>query len=451
VKRSLSIAAALAFLGAAALVARLFRTARRAAGKRPRILRGPVAMVGLNYNQQADARYGYESAVLVERIDAFAYPYVFQSEVTGVIDDDEGSSLARKLKLFLRVLFGYDVWVTFFDGSFFRFSTLHAYLHRYEAPLLHLAGIKIVAVPYGADVQSFGEVRSRFDWVERLWRDYEGRYGDRTEHNARVRAQVDYLSRHADVVVGGDHSLVPFLPRVDVNFKYFPIDTEAWRPVETPRNESVVVVHAPNHRNVKGTDILLASSERLARAGYAHDLRLVERVPRDQVKEIYASADVLAEQFVMGAYGLTALEAMALGKPVLSYCDEAQLGDPVFSLPVVNTNRDNIDDVLAAVVALPELRRRLGAIGREAVERYQSIDAIGEVWDRIYRHLWTGEELRLETTRHFDPARPARPLTEDPRNAEFWPVDVSDMIEEIRETLAKGRDAAHLPVERNRA
>jgi len=87
------------------------------------------------------------------------------------------------------------------------------------------------------------------------------------------------------------------------------------------------------------------------------------------------------------------------------------------------------------LLRVPELRRRLGEAGRLAVEQYQSPAAMAEVWSRIYAHVWWGESLDLERTRHFAPTRRARQFTEDPLLPEFWPVPVADLLPEIRSAL----------------
>ena len=68
-------------------------------------------------------------------------------------------------------------------------------------------------------------------------------------------------------------------------------------------------------------------------------------------------------------------------------------------------------------------------------ERYQSPEAIGEVWGQIYRHVWWKTALQLEKTEHFGPSRTSRAFTEDPADPAFWPVPVEDLLPAIREAL----------------
>tara|TARA_B100001123_G_scaffold418129_1_gene521734 strand:- start:165 stop:749 length:585 start_codon:yes stop_codon:yes gene_type:complete len=194
------------------------------------------------------------------------------------------------------------------------------------------------------------------------------------------------MSNVADMTIAGGHDFAP-LHAHTLNLKYYPIDCDEWTPLYDPGNSEPVIVHAPNHRHVKGTDHLLAACDRLRSQGYRFELRIVEGIPRNQVMEIYRSADILVEELRMGTHGLNGLECLALGKTVATYLNENHFPDPSCNNGIINTNPDNIDEVLKAVVSIPALRNRLGRNGRKAAEQYHSYEALGEVWDRIYRHL----------------------------------------------------------------
>ena len=137
----------------------------------------------------------------------------------------------------------------------------------------------------------------------------------------------------------------------------------------------------------------------------------------------------------MGAFGVFGLEALALGKPVLTYLDSEHLANPVFNLPMVNTSHENMYEVIGVLVQVQKLRERLGQFSRAQVEKYQSVEALSEVWKQIYEHVWWGKQLELEKTRHFNTERQARAFTEDPGQLEFWPVPVDDLMPEIEQAL----------------
>jgi glycosyltransferase involved in cell wall biosynthesis len=325
-----------------------------------------------------------------------------------------------------------DIRVAFFESLFFPPSAARA--NRWSKQLIRACGIRTVMAPHGMDVFYRDERVTRFDWVARAQRDYPG--WDLREHRALARARTQLWCEHADFVLCADSTIFRFLPRRDLHFKWFPVDCGTLQPLPPVRRDAPVVVHAPQHRAIKGTDELLATLSRLENAGVASQLQLVENVPREQALKIYAEADIIADQFCMGAYGMFALEGLALGKPVLVYLDQEQLGDPAFNLPVVNTHPDNMERVLAALLQVPELRERIGRASREAAVRYQSLEALAEVWTRIYEHVWWHRPLAPEQLRHYATRGP-RSFSEDPLEEAFWPVPVGDLMPQIRAALSR--------------
>ncbi len=378
-----------------------------------------------------DRRLGYPARSVVFSSKVLKYELMADQLFDVVLDSESVPWDERHWAALTDLLRYADIWVANFDCLFF---VWHDRRNDWAMQLLRLVGIRIIVVPHGSDIVQWSDHRDRYNWVERMSRDYPTWSFD--EQTSISRRRVEIFSRFADFVISGDSSLDPFLPRCDLRFKYFPIDTETLVPVPMPLHDPPVIVHAPNHRFVKGTQELLDAIARLKSRGFACELRVVERVAHVEAQAIYESADVIADQFIIGAFGSFALEGLALGKPVLTYLDEEHLRDPAFNLPIINTTIENMDRVIAVLLTVPELRHRIGKAGRAAAERYHSYDAIGEVWDRLYRHVWRGEPLGLEKTRHFDPARGTRAVTEDPSRAEFWPVDVSDLLPHINAALA---------------
>ncbi len=69
-------------------------------------------------------------------------------------------------------------------------------------------------------------------------------------------------------------------------------------------------------RYFKGTDLLEAALRILRKRG-VHVEYVDSLTPRRLMPEVLASLDILADQFVMGIYGLPAIEALLMGVPVL--------------------------------------------------------------------------------------------------------------------------------------
>lgn len=381
---------------------------------------------------EVDRRAGFASASIVHhaRLNA-AYSLVTSADFDMVLDEQGHRWDVLHWVTLCHLLKHADVFVMFFDTRFS--APTEPEKSGVALAVLRWFGVRLIAVPSGLDVVYLDGSVSRFGFLERLQRDYPE--WDLESDASQIRRSVQTIGRNVDFVVSGDAVCSRFLTREDLRFKYFPIDTRALFPSGSGASTKPRIVHAPNHRFLKGTDSLIAATDRLSEAGVVFELQLVEKVPRQEALRLYAEADIIADQFCIGAFGVFALEGLAMGKPVLAYLDEEHLGDPVFNLPIVNANPENLERVLAVLLAVPELRERLGRAGRAAAERYQSPEALAEVWTRIYRHVWWGETLQLETTRHFSSERKPRPFTEDPALAAFWPVAVDDLMPKIERAL----------------
>jgi hypothetical protein len=211
----------------------------------------------------------------------------------------------------------YEVYHFFFDGGFLQSTPWE----RYELPLLQLAGKKVVCMPYGADAA----IASRFNSVLFKQGLMIG-YPTLIARERQIAERVDRLARQADCVVA---CILHYetLPRWDVlTTHYYPIDLDGWpmclsESLADGTNGEVVVFHSPNHRCLKGSEQLLRAVAALQQEGLKVRLDLAERIPNAEVRQRLATADILAEQFIFG-YGLSAIEGMALGKPVMSNLDD---------------------------------------------------------------------------------------------------------------------------------
>lgn len=393
----------------------------------------------------ADRAAGYPSRSVVQHIKKIKPGLVCDEEFDVVIERPGVAWDEVHWLCLIDLLRHGDIWLAYFDCLFFGPEKTQANVWAFR--LVRWAGIRIVVAPHGGDIAYRSRYVDRYDSITRKQLDYPE--WDLQAFGVAACARIELFCRYASLVLAGDSNLQRFLPRKDILFKYFPIDCDELRPTDTAvaKNSPPLIMHAPNHRLMKGTDYLLDAVEGLRNAGIACSLELLEGIPREDALRRYQKADIIADQFCIGSFGVFATEGLALGKPVLTYLDQEHLGDPVFNLPVVNTNPENMTRVLAVLLQVPVLRERLSRIGRASVETYQSIPALAEVWDRIYRHVWWGASLDLQTTTHFSPERKPRAYTEDPSRADFWPVPVDDLMLEIHEALAKlgaaGRHTGH--------
>ena len=121
------------------------------------------------------------------------------------------------------------------------------------------------------------------------------------------------------------------------------------------------------------------------------DLDIVEGVPHDVARERYARADIVVDQLNAGWHGVFALEAMALGKPVVTYLKpdvvERSAAGYGIRLPIVPATAETLVDALRPLVEQPALRREIGAASRAYVEQVHDIDRIADRLIDLYRSL----------------------------------------------------------------
>jgi glycosyltransferase involved in cell wall biosynthesis len=156
---------------------------------------------------------------------------------------------------------------------------------------------------------------------------------------------------------------------------YASVDPRAWTTTPPTRRESLRLVHAPSDRARKGTDAIVATVDRVRARGVPIELELVEGRPRAEARRAYERADVLVDQLVVGWYGGVAVEAMALGKPVVAHLDPAALAqapeDLRNELPIVPADAAGLEEALFALAGRPrEDLVQLGLRGRAFVERW---------------------------------------------------------------------------------
>ena len=102
--------------------------------------------------------------------------------------------------------------------------------------------------------------------------------------------------------------------------------------------------------------------------GLDADLELVEGLHHDEAFERYRAADIVVDQLNAGWYGLFAIEAMALGKPVVTFLhDEAvRRTEEAFGtrVPIVSATAETLREALRPLVCATQ--RGGVALGRRS-------------------------------------------------------------------------------------
>ena len=190
--------------------------------------------------------------------------------------------------------------------------------------------------------------------------------------------------RRADAEVVGSYDAVRWVPHAEV----IPpgIYLAAYAPAPPSDRSRPVVVHAPSSRRRKGTEHVIE-----AVAGLRAELEIVEGLHHDEARERYLAADIVVDQLNAGWYGIFAIEAMALGKPVVGFLhDEAvRRTAEAFGLrvPIVNATKETLAERLRPLVESPEERRRVGAESRAYVEAVHDVERVADRLLDLYARL----------------------------------------------------------------
>jgi hypothetical protein len=228
-------------------------------------------------------------------------------------------------------------------------------------------------------IRRFGRVVDELAWLSRRGKTILFTYqGSDIRGGGGVREKAAHRAlRYGDRVFYQNPDLRQWLPRASF-LPYAAVDPAAMRPESLPEGEELIVAHAPTDRVIKGTQHVIDAVDALRDEGVAIRLDLVEGVKRDVALERLAAADLLVDQLRLGWYGTVAVEAMALGRPVLSYIREDEPEDNPFGagLPIVRTTSATLVDDLRALTAARDRLRELGVAGRAFVEEHHDPVAI---------------------------------------------------------------------------
>jgi glycosyltransferase involved in cell wall biosynthesis len=150
-------------------------------------------------------------------------------------------------------------------------------------------------------------------------------------------------------------------------------------------------VHATEDVRQSGTAVLERAVEQLRSEGMQLDYLRLEGASADTRRRALLDADIFVEQLVTPMYGTGALEAMAMGRAVLSNVGgDATRVFRQFSFldecPVVDTDSETIRPHLRRLVGDPELRRTLGAAGRAYAAKHHDYASARALFAAIEAH-----------------------------------------------------------------
>lgn len=310
--------------------------------------------------------------------DILRLPNAIQHSESRVLEAiKKGVCRSGRLVRLLGLIASHDIFMFQWAGSSLRWQS--------EYPLLKMLGKRIVSVCVGDDVRhalSYSQEAALFYTPEQFSFILSPDHCERLEHDplARPLRSMRMEELYSDLILS-----VPSNSGLAVrpyNHFFVPIDLSVYRK-RVPERERPVVVHAPSHKGVKGTQILLPVLEQLKAEDVPFEFRLLHGMAHSEVINELMNADAVIDQLFFPLHGKLSLEAMATGCAVATSNREDYEPFPP-NRPIWHVDPGNLYTQLKRLLTDKGLRVRLAHQGREYVERYHDhVNVAGRIVDRL--------------------------------------------------------------------
>lgn len=296
-------------------------------------------------------------------------------------------SFWQRLIYFFKILFKYDIW---------HFNAMQTFFfYPLNLLILKIFQKKIICTFRGS------ETRSEFDFLPKTlyqkkdpcyWPSYYQNLIINRNFKKKIinwlrRTRINFFVAISDqVIINGPH-LVSSVPRFD---QIIPYSRTIGKIPENKKNKTkLIILHAPSNPEVKGTEYIQKTFKKLSKKYPQHQFLIPGRVPFEELQDLIARSDIIIDQLLVGWYGGIAVEAMALGKVVMSFMNPPYFAFVPFAkeIPVFNTNIWTFEKDLENILNLADLRTKLAGEGYKFAKKYHSSEKIATQYLEVYKKL----------------------------------------------------------------
>jgi len=190
--------------------------------------------------------------------------------------------------------------------------------------------------------------------------------------------------------------------REDAEYLPNPVDTRLFYPKPLPnQNERLKVLIASNSDwEVKGTNTAIKALSKIKNQidvsiiHYGKDfdktielarslgltIHILERVPHEKIREYYWRTNVVVDRFKIGSLGMVSLEAIACGRPVVTYVSSKYPEYRDFPLKDVNTEEEVVEAVNNAT---SNLWKKQYAYLKKYHDPHKVADRVREIYEAL--------------------------------------------------------------------
>lgn len=151
--------------------------------------------------------------------------------------------------------------------------------------------------------------------------------------------------------------------------------------------DKVLMIHSPTAPIAKGTTFVLDAINKLKSKNLPFEFKLLRNIPNSEYQTIMARADIYIDQFMWGAYGIAAQQAMQMGKVVVAYIAPVRLRLFGNDFPIQNATIENLADVLENLITNSSLRKEISKKSRAYYEKMHKPEVVARKMLATYEDL----------------------------------------------------------------
>ena len=350
---------------------------------------GPLPMINNVYHKKALLSYGFTAETFVDSVyfitNEFDYVYAPNNKFI--------KRLIRESNfIFYFAIFRYRCLYVYFNGGPLHSTLL---LWRIEPILYKIANVLTVIMPFGGDIQELTRTPNL------LFRHVMSKDYPLQRHiRKNIATKIDIWSSYATHVIAGCDWVDYMHFWHTLMVAHFSIEVEKWQLPTTTETQlkyperPLRILHAPNHKAIKGTNYFVKAVNELQSEGEQIELVMVQGLSNDKIRELIQTVDIVADQLVIGWYAMFAIEAMAMSKPVICHLREdlKKLYESVGliaegEIPIINSSPLTIKSTIKHLMLNPEILNSAGKRGAEYVKKHHSIQSVGLVFANINKSI----------------------------------------------------------------
>lgn len=149
-----------------------------------------------------------------------------------------------------------------------------------------------------------------------------------------------------------------------------------------------IILHVPTEPKVKGSDIIAQAISRLKASGFEFEYVYGHNLAQADFYKLLNTCTIYIDELRCGSYGVTASEALAMGKVVVTYIADAYKSLYPSTLPIISANPDTLESVLSDLLNSPAMLPILSRQSRYYAKQYHDSRVVSLALVRQYVNLF---------------------------------------------------------------